>query len=66
MFLCEVIVGDSQIKPMTHANKDIKDTDFKDNVERLKYESMRGQHHICDIYVVYKAARAYPLYLISY
>jgi hypothetical protein len=64
MFLCDVIVGDSQEMLMTHNNNNIKDTNAKSN--GLKYESMRGKHSICDIYVVYKDKRAYPQYLIKF
>lgn len=65
MFLCSVIVGDSQEMPMTIKNKDVKDTTVK-NSKGLRYESMKGKHDISDIYTVYKNKRAYPSYLIKF
>lgn len=64
MMLCSVIVGDSQELHMNHSNKDVRDTNLKPN--GIRFESMRGKHDICDIYVVYKNRRAYPLYLIKF
>jgi hypothetical protein len=64
MLLCTVIVGESQEMKMSGSNSHVKDTGLKKN--GLKYESMRGKHDICDIYVVYKDKRAYPNYLIHY
>ena len=64
MLLCLVIVGDSQEMKMSHANRNVKDTDFKAN--GMRYESMKGKHHMSDIYVVYKTRRAYPLYVIHF
>lgn len=65
MFLCSVIVGDSQLMNMSGSNSHVKDTEFKNN-KGLRYESIMGKHSICDIYVVYKDKRAYPQYLIHY
>lgn len=64
MFLCEVITGDSEKCPM-HAG-DIRDTSYKDPVNKIKYESMTDYLEGSHIYVVYKSRRAYPLYLIKY
>ena len=66
MFLCSVIVGDSQLMKMSQTNAHIRDTEVKPNSNGLKYESMLGKHPICDIYVVYKDKRAYPNYLIHF
>lgn len=62
MFLCTVIIGDSQKMIMSGANSKVIDTQYKNN--NLRYESIVGQHDICKIYTVYKNRRAYPLYLI--
>lgn len=35
--LCSVIVGDSQLMNMSQVNKDVKDTDFKDPIKRIRY-----------------------------
>lgn len=43
MFLCNVIVGDSQDMPMTRLNANVKDTNRKNNVD-LRYESIKGKH----------------------
>lgn len=51
---------------MTSANSQVKDTIIKDNNTGIRYESMKGKHDICDIYVVYKDKRAYPAYLIKF
>lgn len=64
MFLCDVYVGDSQ-KCLKH-DGNIKDTLFKDNVKKLRYESMTDYLNNSNIFVVYKSRRAYPLYLIKY
>jgi len=37
MMLCSVIVGDSQLMNMSQVNKDVKDTDFKDPIKRIRY-----------------------------
>lgn len=66
MLLCKVIVGESQELKMTSANSQVKDTIIKDNATGVRYESMKGKHDICDIYVVYKDKRAYPAYLIKF
>lgn len=66
MFFCDVIVGDSQEMQMNGLNAQVKDTNVKDAVKGLKYESMKGKHSVSDIYVVYKNKRAYPAYLIKY
>jgi len=65
MFLCSVIVGDSQLMKMSRTNAHVRDTEVK-GMNGLKYESMLGKHDICDIYVVYKDKRAYPNYLIHF
>lgn len=64
MFLCEVLVGESE-KCAGH-NGQIKDTKFKNMQEKIKYESMTDFLDNSNIYVVYKSRRAYPLYLIKY
>lgn len=51
---------------MSGSNSHIKDTNIKDNTTGVRYESMKGKHDICDIYVVYKDKRAYPAYLIRF
>jgi hypothetical protein len=47
-------------------NGAIKDTDYKDKIKKIKYESMTDFLINSNIYVVYKSRRAYPLYLIMY
>ena len=64
MFLCEVLVGDSQKCP--GHNRSIKDTAYKDTANKIKYESMTDYLNNSNIFVVYKSRRAYPLYLIKY
>ena len=64
MFYCIVLVGESQ-KCGRH-NSDIRDTDFKDTVKRIRYESMTDFLQGSNVYVVYKNRRAYPLYLIKF
>lgn len=64
MFLCEVLVGDSHKCP--GHNGAIKDTAYKDPVNKIKYESMTDYLNNSNIFVVYKSRRAYPLYLIKY
>lgn len=49
---------------MSQVNRNILDTNFKPN--GIRFESMKGKHTVCDIYVVYKNRRAYPLYLIKF
>lgn len=38
MFYCRVLVGDSQKCPELY--KDYRNTDFKDTINRIRYESM--------------------------
>jgi len=64
MFYCRVLVGDSQ-KCAQHSG-DYRDTEFKDPVNRIRYESMTDFLRGSNIFVVYKNRRAYPLYLIKY
>ena len=64
MFMCEVLVGDSEKCP-GHSNN-IKDTSFRDQANKIRYESMTDYLSGSNIYVVYKSRRAYPLYLIKY
>jgi len=64
MFYCQVLVGDSQ-KCVIQSN-DYRDTEFKDPVNRIKYESMTAFLQGSNVFVVYKNRRAYPLYLIKY
>lgn len=64
MFLCIVLVGDSQLMKMSSVNRDVKGTIRKPN--GMTYESMKGIHDISDIYVVYNNRRACPLYYIKY
>ena len=64
MFLCEVLVGESQKCP-GHSGS-IKDTGYKDPVNKIKYESMTDYLNNSNIFVVYKSRRAYPLYLIKF
>lgn len=64
MFLCEVLVGESQKCP-GHSGG-IKDTAYKDPLNKIKYESMTDYLNNSNIFVVYKSRRAYPLYLIKY
>ena len=64
MFYCQVLVGDSQKCPKHNGN--IRDTDYKDAVKRIKYESMTDFLQGSNVFVVYKNRRAYPLYLIKY
>lgn len=64
MFLCEVLVGESQ-KCLQH-NGAIKDTTYRDVNNKIKYESMTDFLQNSNIFVVYKSRRAYPLYLIKY
>lgn len=64
MFLCEVLVGESQ-KCLQH-NGAIKDTAYRDPTNKIKFESMTDFLNNSNIFVVYKSRRAYPLYLIKY
>lgn len=64
MFLCEVLVGESEKCP--GHNGQIKDTSLKNLQEKIKYESMTDFLNNSNIFVVYKSRRAYPLYLIKY
>ena len=64
MFYCRVLVGDSQ-KCQKH-NGNIRDTEFKDQVKKIRYESMTDFLQGSNIFVVYKNRRAYPLYEIKY
>ena len=64
MFLCEVLVGESEKCP-GHSGS-IKDTSFKNHQEKIKYESMTDFLNSSNIFVVYQSRRAYPLYLIKY
>jgi hypothetical protein len=66
MLLCLVIVGDSQSMAMRQENREVRDTNFKENGSGIRYESMKGIHSVSDVYVVYKNRRAYPLYLIRF
>lgn len=64
MFYCQVLVGESQKCPKHNGN--IRDTEYKDAVKRIKYESMTDFLQGSNVFVVYKNRRAYPLYLIKY
>ena len=67
MFYCAVLVGDSQnIADVTPTSRSMKDTDFKDTVNKIRYESSTMFSNGSQIYAVYKNRRAYPLYLIKY
>ena len=67
MFYCIVLVGESQnIPQLTADSRNMKDTDFKDKVNKIRYESSTMFTNGSQIYAVYKNRRAYPLYLIKY
>ena len=65
MLYCEVLVGNSK-KWEGQRDGNFKDTPFKDEQKKLRYESMTDFLEGSNIYVVYKSKRAYPLYLIKY
>ena len=48
-----------------HSNN-IRDTNFRDNVKQIRYESIMSNYGGSDIYIIYKSRRAYPEYLIEY
>lgn len=66
MFYCKVLVGDSQ-KCLRQSSK-IKETDFKDPVKRIRYESINDCFSLRFkyVFIVYKNIRAYILYLIKF
>lgn len=64
MLYCSVLVGDSQL--VEQYNSKIIDTDYKDSINKIKYESITHKFKNSQIYVVYKSMRAYPHYLIKY
>ena len=67
MFFCIVLVGDSQnIQNVTSASQSMRDTEFKDTKNKIRYESSTMFTNNSQIYTVYKNRRAYPLYLIKY
>ena len=66
MFCCLVLVGDSETFNHQQLSKTIKDTNIKDTVKKIKYESNTAFLQGSNVYVVYKNRRAYPLYLITY
>ena len=67
MLYCTVLVGDSQnIQTVTLISQAMKDTDYKDAVNKIRYESSTTFTNKSQIYAVYKNRRAYPLYLIKY
>ena len=67
MFYCEVLVGDSQkVTAVTEQSRNMRDTDYKDPVEKIRYESSTTFTNGSTIYTVYKNRRAYPMYLITY
>ncbi len=51
---------------MTSTNKDIKDTEYKDAKNKLRYESNTLFTNGSNIFAVYKSRRAYPSYLIKF
>ena len=67
MFYCAVLIGDSQKVPdVSTASQSMKDTEFKDKINKIRYESSTMFSGGSQIYAVYKNRRAYPLYLIKY
>lgn len=67
MFYCDVLVGTSQSIPIIDGNSQaMKDTDFRDKVNKIRYESSTTYTNNSTIYAVYKNRRAYPTYLIKY
>lgn len=64
MFYCRVLAGDSQKCPKLSG--EYRDTDFKDTVNKIRYESMTEFLNGSNVFVVYKNRRAYPSYLIKY
>jgi hypothetical protein len=60
MLYCKVLVGTSQ--EMTHTEKcrQIMDTEVRDLIDKIKYESIKSNYHGSDIYIIYKSRRAYP------
>ena len=67
MLYCTVLVGESQkIKNVSDKSQKMIDTEFKDAVNKIRYESSTMFSNGSQIYAVYKNRRAYPLYLIKY
>jgi len=71
MFLAEVIVGDVYYSPQPDKSLFLPplvpcEIPWKNAFEDERYDSVCGQDHGSDIYIVYENSRAYPLYLITY
>ena len=66
MLFSLVLVGTSQEMKYEGKSNDIKDTSYRDKLQRIKYESIKSHYSKSDIYIVYKSRRAYPEYLIEY
>lgn len=67
MFYCSVLVGDSQNVAVVDAkSQSMRDTDFKNVAQRIRFESSTTFTNGSVIYAVYKNRRAYPEYLIRY
>ncbi len=64
LLLVRVLLGD--IQPQCKVNADIRDTDYKDEKGKIKYDSRTALTEIGDIYVIYRSRRAYPEYIIEY
>jgi hypothetical protein len=64
MLYCRVLVGESQEMNKTDRSNNIVDTKYRDEVNKIKYESIHSFYENSDIYIVYKSRRAYPEYLI--
>jgi hypothetical protein len=64
---CSVLVGEPQIiKSVDDHSMGMKNTDFKDNIKKIRYESSTIDIDGSVIYAVYKNRRAYPNYLIRF
>lgn len=66
MLYCRVMVGQSQVMVQQDRSNDIKDTRYRDQKKKIKYESITSRYSNTDVYVVYKSRRAYPEYLIEF
>lgn len=65
LLYCRVLVGESQNIPAPSEDcRKMIDTEFRDPVNKIKYESVKSNLKNSDIYIVYKSRRAYPEYLI--
>ena len=64
MLYCNVLVGFSEEKSINDQDNTIKDTNFRDSIKKIRYESIKSNYGNSDIYIIYKSRGAYPEYLI--